>query len=128
MQELFTKKFNVDSIIENAKEKDGKDFINFLASVMKEPEKDLISDLYKELGKDFLLGFLEKTLEVENESGMVRKSTKDFLVVVLLFTISLTFSIIVFSFIIEHSLIIRYTISLHSLLYSLSSHVCVGVQ
>ena len=77
MQELFTKKFNVDSIIENAKEKDGKDFINFLASVMKEPEKDLISDLYKELGKDFLLGFLEKTLEVENESGMVRKSTKD---------------------------------------------------
>ena len=77
MQGLFTKKFNVDSIIENAKEKEGKDFINFLASVMKEPEKDLISDLYKELGKDFLLGFLEKTLEVENESGMVRKSTKD---------------------------------------------------
>lgn len=77
MQGLPIKKYNVDSIIENAKVKDGKDFIYYLASVMKEPEKDLIADLYKELGKDFLLGLFEKTLEIENGNGMIKKSTKD---------------------------------------------------
>lgn len=73
MQQLEKPKYNVDSIINDAKDKEGKDFTNYIAFIMKESQKELIEDLYKELGKDFLLKFFEKALTVENNTGMERK-------------------------------------------------------
>ena len=73
MQQLEKPKYNVVSIINDAKDKEGKDFTNYIAFIMKESQKELIEDLYKELGKDFLLKFFEKALTVENNTGMERK-------------------------------------------------------
>lgn len=73
MQQLEKPKYNVDSIINDAKDKEGKDFTNYIAFIMKESQKELIEDLYKELGKDFLLKFFEKALTIENNTGMERK-------------------------------------------------------
>lgn len=73
MQQLEKPKYNVDSIINNAKDKEGKEFTNYIAFIMKESQKELIEDLYKELGKDFLLKFFEKALTIENNTGMERK-------------------------------------------------------
>ena len=73
MQQLEKPKYNVVSIINDAKDKEGKDFTNYIAFIMKESQKELIEDLYKELGKDFLLKFFEKALTIENNTGMERK-------------------------------------------------------
>ena len=64
--------FNVDEIIEKCKEKNGNELLNYMCVIMHEKKKCILESLYKELGKDFLIAMLEKTLETENNGGLVK--------------------------------------------------------
>ncbi len=64
--------FNVDEIIEKCKEKDGNELLNYMCVIMHEKKKVILESLYKELGKDFLIAMLEKTLETENNGGLIK--------------------------------------------------------
>ena len=64
--------FNVDEIIEKCKEKDGNELLNYMCVIMHEKKKIILESLYKELGKDFLIAMLEKTLEIENNGGLIK--------------------------------------------------------
>ena len=64
--------FNVDEIIEKCKEKDGNELLNYMCVIMLEKKKIILESLYKELGKDFLIAMLEKTLEIENNGGLIK--------------------------------------------------------
>lgn len=66
------KPFNVDEIIEKCKEKDGNELLNYMCVIMHEKKKVILESLYKELGKDFLIAMLEKTLETENNGGLIK--------------------------------------------------------
>ena len=66
------KPFNVDEIIEKCKEKDGNELLNYMCVIMHEKKKFILESLYKELGKDFLIAMLEKTLETENNGGLIK--------------------------------------------------------
>ena len=69
---LKKKPFNVDEIIEKCKEKDGNELLNYMCAIMHEKKKIILESLYKELGKDFLIAMLEKTLEIENNGGLIK--------------------------------------------------------
>ena len=69
---LKNKAFNVDEIIEKCKEKDGNELLNYMCVIMHEKKKFILESLYKELGKDFLIAMLEKTLEIENNGGLIK--------------------------------------------------------
>ena len=69
---LKKKPFNVDEIIEKCKEKDGNELLNYMCVIMHEKKKFILESLYKELGKDFLIAMLEKTLEIENNGGLIK--------------------------------------------------------
>ena len=69
---LKNKAFNVDEIIEKCKEKDGNELLNYMCVIMHEKKKIILESLYKELGKDFLIAMLEKTLEIENNGGLIK--------------------------------------------------------
>ena len=64
--------FNVDEIIEKCKEKNGNELLNYMCAIMYEKKKFILESLYKELGKDFLIAMLEKTLEIENNGGLIK--------------------------------------------------------
>ena len=68
--------FNVDEIIEKCKEKNGNELLNYMCVIMHEKKKFILESLYKELGKDFLIAMLEKTLETENNGGLVKGKSK----------------------------------------------------
>lgn len=70
----FSKKtmFKVDEIIEKCKDKDGIDLLNFMCNVMHEKKRNMLEILYKELGKDYLVAMLEKTLNIENSGGLMK--------------------------------------------------------
>lgn len=67
---LNKKEFKVDEIIENCKEKDGIELLNYMCTVMHEKKRNILESLYKELGKDFLIAILEKALNIENNGGL----------------------------------------------------------
>ena len=69
---LKNKAFNVDEIIEKCKEKDGNELLNYMCVIMHEKKKFILESLYKELGKDFLIAMLEKTLEIEHNGGLIK--------------------------------------------------------
>ncbi len=73
---LRKKSFNVDEIVEKCKEKDGNELLNYMCAIMHEKKKCILESLYKELGKDFLIAMLEKTLEIENNGGLVKGKSK----------------------------------------------------
>ena len=39
---------------------------------MKERKRNILESLYKELGKDYLIANLEKTLNIENNGGLIK--------------------------------------------------------
>ena len=67
---LNKKEFNIDEIIEKCKEKDGIELLNYMCTIMHEKKRNIMESLYKELGKDFLIAILEKTLNIENNGGL----------------------------------------------------------
>ena len=73
---LKRSKFNVDEIIEKCKEKNGNELLNYMCAIMHEKKKFILESLYKELGKDFLIAMLEKTLEIENNGGLIKGKSK----------------------------------------------------
>ena len=73
---LKNKAFNVDEIIEKCKEKDGNELLNYMCVIMHEKKRFILESLYKELGKDFLIAMLEKTLEIENNGGLIKGKSK----------------------------------------------------
>ena len=52
------------NVFKNEQEKNDVDFCNFVAAKLKEPKSDLIKSLYKLIGRDRALGFLERTIEI----------------------------------------------------------------
>ena len=70
---LNKKEFNIDEIIEKCKEKDGIELLNYMCTIMHEKKRNIMESLYKELGKDFLIAILEKTLNIENNGGLILK-------------------------------------------------------
>ena len=56
----FAKRF-----YQNAYE-DGIELLNYMCSIMHEKKRNILDILYKELGKDYLIINLEKTLNIEN--------------------------------------------------------------
>ena len=70
----FSKKatFKVDEIIEQCKDKNGIELLNFRCGVMHEKKRNMLELLYKELGKDYLIAMLEKTLNIENSGGLIK--------------------------------------------------------
>ena len=64
--------FKVDEIIEKCKNKNGIELLNFMCNIMHEKKRNMLELLYKELGKDYLIAMLEKTLNVENNGGLVK--------------------------------------------------------
>ena len=64
------KQFNVDEIIEKCKGKNGMELLNYMCTIMKEKKINMLELLYKELGKDYLIIMLEKTLKIENNGGL----------------------------------------------------------
>ena len=70
----FSKKaiFKVDEIIEQCKDKNGIELLNFMCSIMHEKKRNMLELLYKELGKDYLIAMFEKTLNIENNGGLVK--------------------------------------------------------
>ena len=68
--------FNIDEIISKCKEKDGMELINFICGVMKEKKRNILEELYKELGKDYLIFTLEKALNIENNGGLNKEKSK----------------------------------------------------
>jgi len=69
-------KFNVDEIIEKCKNKNDNELLNYMCAIMHEKKKFILESLYKELGKDFLISILEKTLEIENNGGLIKGKSK----------------------------------------------------
>ena len=65
-------KFKVDEIIEQCKDKNGIELLNYMCSIMHEKKRNMLELLYKELGKDYLIAMLEKTLNIENSGGLVK--------------------------------------------------------
>ena len=71
---FFDKKpFKVDEIIEKCKEKDGIELLNYMCSIMQERKRNILEMLYKDLGKDYLIVKLEKTLIIENSGGLLKE-------------------------------------------------------
>ena len=66
-------KFNIDEIIEKCKEKDGIELLNYMCSIMQERKRNILEALYKDLGKDYLIINLEKTLNIENSGGLLKE-------------------------------------------------------
>ena len=67
---LNKKQFNVDEIIEKCKEKNGMELLNYMCVIMHEKKKNMLEMLYKELGKNYLILVLEKTLNIQNDGGL----------------------------------------------------------
>ena len=67
------KMIDIEETIEKCKEKDGIELLNFICSVMKERKRNILESLYKELGKDYLIANLEKTLNIENNGALFMK-------------------------------------------------------
>ena len=67
---LKKKQFNVDEIIEKCKEKNGIKLLNYMCTIMHEKKRNMLEMLYKELGKNYLILMLEKTLNIENDGGL----------------------------------------------------------
>ncbi len=68
--------FNTDEIINKCKEKDGIELINYICVIMKEKKRNILEELYKELGKDYLIFTLEKALNIENNGGLNKEKSK----------------------------------------------------
>ena len=66
------KLFNIDEILEKCQEKNGIELLNYMCGIMKEKKRNILELLYKELGKEFLIAMLEKTLEIENKGGLMK--------------------------------------------------------
>lgn len=64
--------FNVDEIIEKCQEKNGIELLNFMCFVMREKKRNILELLFKELGKEYLIAMLEKTLNIENSGGLTK--------------------------------------------------------
>lgn len=71
------KPYDIDKIINNCSKSDGKLLMQYIAKTLNEFNYDLLYDLYKELGKDYMVGLFEKTLRIENDGGMVKKNPND---------------------------------------------------
>ena len=65
--------FNIDEIIKKCKDKDGIELLNYICSIMQERKRNVLEMLYKELGKDYLIMILEKTLNIENSGGLLKE-------------------------------------------------------
>ena len=70
------KKYNVDEIIEKCKEKNGMELLNYICTIMHEKKKNMLEMLYKELGKNYIIVMLEKTLNIENDGGLSKGKSK----------------------------------------------------
>ena len=66
------KRIDIEEIIEKCKEKDGIELLNYICSIMQEKKRNILDILYKELGKDYLIINLEKTLNIENSGGLIK--------------------------------------------------------
>ncbi len=66
-------KYNIEKITKECSNKEGKSFIKYVSLILNEPKEDLIEEIYKELGKDFIIACLVKTLSIENEGGMSKQ-------------------------------------------------------
>ena len=67
-------KYNVEVIIkicENIEDKT--QFINYISEILKEKEKDILYRLFALTKKDFIIKTLEKTLNIMNSGGMIKK-------------------------------------------------------
>ena len=64
--------FNVDEIIEKCKEKNGIELLNYMCNIMHEKKRNILEALYKELGKEYLIIMLEKTLDIQNNGGLTK--------------------------------------------------------
>ena len=64
--------YNVDIIIEKCQEKDGMELLNYMCTIMREKKRNILEYLFKELGKDYLVAMLEKTLIIQNNGGLIK--------------------------------------------------------
>ena len=69
--------FNIDEIIKKCKDKNGIELLNYICSIMQERKRNVLEMLYKELGKDYLIMILEKTLNIENSGGLLKEINSD---------------------------------------------------
>lgn len=67
---------NIHKMMKTCFEIDGKPLMQYIAKTLKEQHCDLLYDLYKELGKEYMINIFEKTLNIENEGGMLKKVQK----------------------------------------------------
>lgn len=68
-------KYNIEKIIKECNIKEGTQLIKYVSQILNEPKEDLIAEIYKELGKDFIISYLNKTLNIENNGGMSKLSS-----------------------------------------------------
>lgn len=69
--------FKIEEIISKCESINDMEFVCFITSILNEPRQDLIIELYKELGKEFIIAILEKTLRIENEGGILQKTSSE---------------------------------------------------
>ena len=67
-------KYNVNIIIKKCESLEDKtQFINYISEILKEKEKDILYRLFALTKKDFIIKTLEKTLNIMNSGGMIKK-------------------------------------------------------
>ena len=67
-------KYNVEVIIKKCENiEDKTQFINYISEILKEKEKDILYRLFALTKKDFIIKSLEKTLNIMNSGGMIKK-------------------------------------------------------
>lgn len=69
-QDINMKRYNVDKILLECEELNDANFLKYVAKILKEPRLDLITAIYKEMGKKFIIVNLEKAMMIENSGGM----------------------------------------------------------
>ena len=67
-------KYNVEVIIKKCDSiEDKTQLINYLSEILQEKKKDILYRLYALMKKDFIIKTLEKTLNIMNSGGMIKK-------------------------------------------------------
>jgi len=67
------KSYNIEEIIDNCRNKDGIPLLNYICGIMHEKKRNILESIYKDLGKDYIIGIFEQTLTVENNGGLAKK-------------------------------------------------------
>jgi hypothetical protein len=69
-KDININKYNIDKILLECEDLKDTEFLKYVAKILKEPRLDLITAIYNEMGKNFIVINLEKAMIIENSGGM----------------------------------------------------------